>query len=134
MNKQLEEHITDKESSTESDFFVQLTIDGTGYEEVEVKVSDPYKPIREQIQSIIRVFELPSADGSGCPIGYQLFQELEDKGEILEPEDEDGRKKSLMDYNVQSGDHLHLITVPAYACPIPEGMRKEWAQYCLHNE
>ena len=32
--------------------------------------------------------------------------------EILEFEDEDGREQALIDYNIQPGDHLHLISVP----------------------
>jgi hypothetical protein len=31
---------------------------------------------------------------------------------ILEYEDADGREQILLDYNVQSGDRLHLIKIP----------------------
>lgn len=51
-----------------------------------------------------------------------------DEPEILEFDDEDGRVMTLVDYNIQPGDHLLLISVPiaGYACPIPEEMQKEW--------
>ena len=39
------------------DFIISLTIDGTSFEEVEVKVTDPNKTIRDQISSIVQVFE-----------------------------------------------------------------------------
>lgn len=98
----------------DEEFIINLTIDGTSYEEVEVKVTDPNKTIRDQISSIVQVFDLPKMDNGGNPIQYLLGQMLEDSGEpeILDFEDEDGREQCLMDYNVQSGDHLHLISVP----------------------
>ena len=98
----------------EDEFIINLTIDGTSYEEVEVKVTDPNKTIRDQINSIVQVFELPKMDNGGNPIQYLLGQILEEgeEPEILEFEDEDGREQCLMDYNVQPGDYLHLISVP----------------------
>ena len=105
--------MTDQEFYQE-EFIVMLTIDGTAYDEIEVKVTDPNKTVREQIDSIIQVFELPKMDNGGNPIQYLLGQILEDGEEpkILEFEDEDGREQCLMDYNVQPGDRLHLISVP----------------------
>lgn len=98
----------------EDELIVILTIDGTPYEEVEVKVSDPNKTIRDQIASIVTVFELPKIDNGGNPIQYLLGQMLDDgeEPEVLEFEDENGREQALIDYNIQSGDHLHLISVP----------------------
>ena len=98
----------------DDEFIIILTIDGTSYEEVEVKVTDPNKTIRDQISSIVSVFELPKIDNGGNPIQYLLGQIMEDGGEpeILEFEDSDGREQALIDYNVQPGDHLHLISVP----------------------
>lgn len=98
----------------EDEFIINLTIDGTSYEEVEVKVTDPNKTIRDQINSIVQVFELPKMDNGGNPIQYLLGQILEEgeEPEILEFEDEDGRERCLLDYNVQPGDYLHLISVP----------------------
>lgn len=142
------------------ELFINLTIDGTEYEDVEVKVTKPELPIREQIQRIIDVFELPKMDRCGHPIQYLLGQMLEDGEEpaILEFEDEDGREQSLLDCNILSGDCLHLMSVPAYACPVPKDMAKrkdmairrraliayacpipqnlenEWAQYDLLNQ
>ena len=98
----------------EDEFIINLTIDGTSYEEVEVKVTDPNKTIRDQINSIVQVFELPKMDNGGNPIQYLLGQILEEGVEpnILEFEDEDGREQCLEDYNIQPGDYLHLISVP----------------------
>ena len=102
------------ENFYDDEFIVILTIDGTSYEEVEVKVTDPNKTIRDQISSIVSVFELPKIDNGGNPIQYLLGQIMEDGGvpEILEFEDADGREQALIDYNIQPGDHLHLISVP----------------------
>lgn len=96
------------------EFIINLTIDGTAYEEIEVKVTDPNKTIRDQISSIVAVFELPKLDNGGNPIQYLLGQIMDDgdEPEILEFEDEDGREQALIDYNIQPGDHLHLISVP----------------------
>jgi len=104
----------ENEEFYEDEFIINLTIDGTSYEEVEVKVTDPNKTIRDQINSIVQVFELPKMDNGGNPIQYLLGQILEEgeEPEILEFEDEDGREQCLMDYNVQPGDYLHLISVP----------------------
>ena len=98
----------------EEEFIINLTIDGTEFEEVEVKVTDPNKTIRDQITSIVSVFELPKIDNGGNPIQYLLGQIMEEgeEPEILEFEDEDGREQALVDYNIQPGDHLHLISVP----------------------
>lgn len=98
----------------DDEFIINLTIDGTSFEEVEVKVTDPTKTIRDQISSIVQVFELPKMDNGGNPVRYLMGQILEDgeEPEILEFEDEDGREQCLLDYNVQPGDHLHLISVP----------------------
>ena len=78
----------------DDEFIINLTIDGTSYEEVEVKVTDPNKTIRDQISSIVSVFELPKIDNGGNPIQYLLGQIMEDGGEpeILEFEDADGRE------------------------------------------
>lgn len=98
----------------DDDFIIILTIHGTAYEEVEVKVSDPNKTIRDQISTIVSVFELPKIDNGGNPIQYFLGQIIDESGEptILEFEDADGRERALIDYNVQSGDHLQLTSVP----------------------
>ncbi len=98
----------------EDEFIVLLSIEGTSYDEVEVKVTDPNKTIRDQINSIVHVFELPKLDNGGNPIQYLLGQvvEGEDEPQILEFEDENGREQCIMDYNIQPGDHLQLISVP----------------------
>ena len=106
--------MTTEEIYEEDEFIINLTIGGTEFEEIEVKVTDPNKTIRDQISSIVSVFELPKIDNGGNPIQYLLGQ-IRDEGEdpeILEFEDEDGREQALIDYNIQPGDHLHLISVP----------------------
>ena len=105
--------MTDQEFYQE-EFIVMLTIDGTSYDEIEVKVTDPNKTVRDQINSIVQVFELPKMDNGGNPIQYLLGQVLDDDEEpkILDFEDEDGREQCLLDYNIQPGDRLQLISVP----------------------
>lgn len=106
--------MANEEMYEEDEFIIHLTIDGTSYEEVEVKVTDPNKTISDQIASIVAVFELPKLDNGGKPIQYLLGQILDDgeEPEILEFVDNDGREQALIDYNIQPGDHLHLISVP----------------------
>lgn len=103
----------EKEEFYDEDFIIKLTIEGTEYEEVDVKVTDPNKTIRDQINSIVHVFELPKLDNGGNPIQYLLGQVLNDSEEpmILDFEDEDGREQCLEDYNIQPGDHLQLVSI-----------------------
>ena len=108
----------------QDEFIVLLTIDGTSYDEIEVKVTDPNKTIRDQINSIVQVFELPKMDNGGNPIQYLLGKLMEtafpvvgvggndEEPVILEFEDENGREMALIDYDIQPLDHLHLISVP----------------------
>ena len=113
----------------DEDFYINLTIDGTEFEDLEVKVTDPTRALRDQIERIVSVFELPSKDNGGNCLQYILgLTEDGEEPEILEFEDEDGREQTLIDYNIQPGDHLHLISLPlvAYACPIPKEMEEEW--------
>lgn len=104
----------ENEENYNDEFLINLTIEGTSIEEVEVKVSDPTKTIRDQVSSIVQVFELPKMDNGGNPITYLMGQVINDDNEpqILEFEDENGREQCLLDYNIQPGDHLHLISVP----------------------
>lgn len=97
------------------ELIVKLTIDGTEYENVEVTVTNPNKTIREQIESIVRVFELPTSNQ------YVLGHMLENEGPVVfEFEDEEGNEQSLLDYNIMDGDNLHLASVPLYGCPMPD--------------
>lgn len=110
--------MTNEEIYEEDEFIITLTIEGTEYEEVEVKVTDPNKTIRDQIASIVSVFELPKMDGGGNPVQYLLGRVGEEGEEstILEAEI-DGREQALVDYKIQAGDHLQLVKVPiAGAC------------------
>ena len=102
----------DNQAYFDEEFIINLTIDGTSYEEVEVKVSDPNKTIRDQINSIVQVFELPKMDGGGNPVQYVMGQVIDEEDVILEFEDDEGREMALVDYNIQPGDHLHLISIP----------------------
>ena len=106
--------MTNEEIYDEEEFIINLTIDGTEYEEVEVKVTDPNKTIRDQIASIVSVFELPKIDNGGNPIEYHLFQVKEEgeEPERLEEEDDDRREMALIDYEIKPGDYLHLVSVP----------------------
>lgn len=106
--------MTNEEMYEDDEFIIILTIEGTEYEEVEVKVTDPQKTLRDQISSIVSVFELPKLDNGGNPMQYLLGQIMSegDDPEILEFEDCDGREQTLVDYNIQPNDHLHLISVP----------------------
>lgn len=95
----------------EEDFIIYLTIDGTEYEEIEVRVTDTKKTIRNQVKSIVSVFELPEKDKEGNSIQYLLGVMLDGEPVILEFEDEDGHEQTFLDYDIQSGDHLHIISV-----------------------
>ena len=102
----------------DDEFIIKLTIEGTSYEEVEVKVTDPQKTIRDLISTIVSVFELSKMDGGGNLIQYVLGQTMEDGQDvILEYEDADGHELTLFDYNVHPGDHLNLIPVPLAGSP-----------------
>ena len=103
--------LDENEEFVADEFIVYLTIEGTAIEGAEVKLSDPTKTIRDQIASIVKVFELAKMDAGGNPIQYQLGMSEDEGGEltILQFEDEDGREQCLDDYNIQPGDHLTLI-------------------------
>lgn len=111
-----------KNESNKEDLIVNLTIEGTEYQEIEVTVSDPNKTIREQIDSIVRVFELPTYLSNGLPRQYLLglFMQGEEEPVILDFEDEEGNQQSIMDYNIKNGDHLHLIQPPLYGCTMDD--------------
>lgn len=113
--QQTETRPTDNEEFCyDEEFIIYLTIDDTQYEEIEVKVSDPMKTIRNQVKSIVSVFELPEKDKEGNSIQYLLGLISEDESVILEFENEAGHEQTLLDYNIQPGDHLHLmsLTIP----------------------
>lgn len=122
------------EECYEDEFIIKLTIDGTDVKEEEVLVTDPYKPIRQQIDSIVSVFNLPDTDCGGNPVQYLLGKLIsgEDDVEILELEDEYGREQTLLDFDIQPGDYLDLTSIPiaGYACPIPLEMQYEWEHFC----
>lgn len=102
------------QQSNENEFIITLTIDGTKYEKVEVNVSNMDKSLKEQINKIVEVFELPKMNGAGEPQDYQLGRPKNgtQEYEILEREDENGREKCLRDYEIKPGDHLHLLIDP----------------------
>ena len=105
--------MTTEDIYEDEDFYINLTIEGTEFEDLEVKVTDPTRALRDQIERIVSVFELPSKDNGGNCLQYILgLTEDGEEPEILEFEDEDGREQTLIDYNIQPGDHLHLISVP----------------------
>lgn len=106
--------MANEEFYDDGEFFINLTIDGTEWEDNEVKVTDPQKPIRELIKNIIQQYELPKYDNGNTPIEYKLGKVLKDgnESEMLALEDENGREQNLLDYNVKSGDSLHLTSIP----------------------
>lgn len=98
----------------EDKLLLNLTIDGTSFEDVEVEVSNPFKTISALINSIIQVFDLPKIDNEHNRIRYQLGLMMDGKEEkvLFDLEDEDGRELCLLDYNVSSGDNLILTSMP----------------------
>ncbi len=109
------DNFTDEEIKEvyEDDYFIVLTIEGTEFDKVEVKVNDPDKSISETISSIVQVFNLPKMDGGNNPIEYRLGR-INDEGEAetLYPEDEDGLALTLNDYEIVAGDELQLVSIP----------------------
>lgn len=101
----------------DENFIITLTIEGTPYEDVEVKVNNPHKTIRKQIDSIIKVFELPKIDKGANFIQYELKQIIYNESKDLDLEDEDGRELTFLDYNLRPGDHLLLVSVPLAGRP-----------------
>ena len=95
----------EKEEFYDDEFIISLTIEGTEYEEVDAKVTDLNKTIRDQINDIIKAFELPRLDNGGQPIEYRLGN----SDMIFDFVDEDGCEKCMADYNIQPGDHLVMI-------------------------
>lgn len=93
---------------------IYLTIDGTSIENDEVTITNPSQPLSGLINRIINAFLLPTVSDEGAPIRYLIghLTEENEPPEILELEDECGREQSLLDYNIQSGDQLYLITTP----------------------
>ncbi len=96
------------------DYFVFLTVEGTSIENVKVRVSNPWRSLKEQIKRIVGVFRLPLFDAVGFPVQYLLGIPSENEGEseILDSDDEEGREMTIADYKIPSGAHLHLISVP----------------------
>ena len=112
----------------DDELIVHLTIEGTEYQDIEVTVSNPNKTIREQIDSIVRVFELSKNFPNGMPRQYLigLLTEDDEEPEILEFEDENGNEQSFRDYHIKKGDHLHLIEPPLYGCPMKDDEKDEY--------
>ena len=100
-----------KEEFYEDEIIVNLTIGDASYE---VRITDPQKTIRDQINTIVQVFKLPKLDNGGNPIRYLLGQFMEggEESKILDFEDENGCERCLIDYNIQSGDNFELVAVP----------------------
>lgn len=95
------------------ELIISLTVEYPKCEEVEVKIANPNKSIRATIDKMIDVFQLPKTDRFGSQIPYVLgiYEEFEEHI-VLDFEDESGNAQSLLDYDIQSGDHLVLFAVP----------------------
>ena len=94
----------------EDDFIINLSIENTEFEEVEVKVEDPNRTIRDLINNIIREFDLPKMGEDGKPYSYFLGRPVGgDNPEIFKFEDENGFELCLLDNNVLPGDHITLV-------------------------
>lgn len=107
--------MSDEDLNNNEDFIITLSIEGSSYEEVDIKVNYPHQTIRYQIDSIISVFELPRMDKNGYGfLEYYLHQDADngDEPRVLDLEDEDGRELTLLDHNIRPGDKLSLVTVP----------------------
>jgi len=106
-----------EQQTHEGQFFIKLYFDNISvYDKdrnpiasAEVNVSDLSLPIEEQIRRIVEVFKLPKINELGQPIEYLLAQP--DK-EVLEFQDDDRRTRCFLDYNIKSGDKLHLLVDP----------------------
>lgn len=94
-------------------FIINLTIDGTKHKKVELSIN-PNRTIKQLINHIIHIFGLPKIDNAGNSIQYLLGKMLDNNSEsaILKSENEEGIDMTLLDYNIHSGSHLHLISVP----------------------
>lgn len=114
MNNIEQQQCNKKLAISDKDFIVILTIDGAECEDVEIKITDPHKSIRQLIFDIVKDLELPNTDNGGNPIMYLLGVDTcdDESGIILEFEDENGIEQSLLDYNIYNGCHLHLMALP----------------------
>lgn len=114
-------------SSSEDEFVIDLSVEG---EVTEVVVSDPHRPIREQISRIKSVFGLPEEDCGGNPILYDLYllRDNDPDGVCLRPEDDNGCELSLLDHGIHPGDRIECVPIAAYACPIPVEMEMLWIE------
>ena len=95
-------------------FTILLDIDASGFKEYEYTIEDPTQTIREVRNNIVNDFNLPRVLTDEYPVEYLLGVD-DPKGDdlsILDFEDEDGREQSLLDYNIQPGDLIHVIAVP----------------------
>ena len=108
----IEQQSNQKKSESEKDFVIILTVKGTSYEEVEIKITDPSKSIRQLIFEIVNALGLPKTDKGGNPVRYMLGSDAgDDEPKIMEFKDENGIEQSLFDYNIYSGCHLCLLTL-----------------------
>lgn len=98
------------ETYYENGIVISLTINGTEYENVEVRVTKPELPIREQTQRFIKVFELPTTNSEGQPLQYFFYQVLKFPEPLFE--DIEGKEQSFLDYKISTGSHLFLDSLP----------------------
>lgn len=101
----------ENENLFDSELIVTLKI---GEEENEVMIEDLNKTIRDEVATIVNVFNLPKLDGGGNPVIYELYkiEPGNPEGILLRTEDENGDEMAMIDFDIKRGDYLELVQVP----------------------
>lgn len=106
-------------------YYILLSVEGTSIKGIQLSLDNPNHTIREVMDYIVKLYNLPSMDGGGNPLQYFLGLIVDDSGEteILEFEDENGQELTLTDYNILSGTNIQIIAFPiagGMACQAPQ--------------
>lgn len=94
-----------EEMYEDDEFFINLTIDDTEFDEVEVKVTDSSRLIYQQINSIIEAFDLPRQKDSMC-IKYDLARYVDGGLSIMDV------RSTFLDYGINSYENFICIGTP----------------------
>jgi hypothetical protein len=90
------------------DFFIILNYQGN---ELTVQIEDSTNTIQDIIDKIINGLGLSKTDAGGNPVTYHLGMTRDGEELILQNRIK-GEEKTLMDYNIQSGDRVTLTMIP----------------------